>query len=104
MAASNARIKNEGETAFNFSTEEGNDCAWTFQVAAVNKVLCAVSYLVDNGMKVIFDKDSKTGVDTSHILVKSSGKTIKIKRERNVWTIDAFIEEEDNCSSFVRQG
>ena len=73
-------------------------------MASVNKVLCAVSYLVDNGMKVIFDRDSKTGVDTSHILVKSSGNTIKMKREWNVWTIDAFIEEEDTSSSFVRQG
>ena len=105
LAANNARIANEGETDFTFDTAEGDEETWTFQVAAVNKVLCAVSYLVDHHMKVIFDRDEKTGVDTSHILHKKTGKTIKMNRERNVWTIDAFIDEvDDTVSSVVRQG
>ena len=107
LAANNARIANEGETDFHFTTAEGSEEAWTFQVAAVNKVLCAVSYLVDHDMRVIFDRDEKTGVDTSHILHKKTGKSIKMKRERNVWTIDAFIDEGDEVnavSSFARQG
>jgi hypothetical protein len=104
VAADNARIKNEGEAAFNFTTAEGNEESWTFQIAAVNKVLCAVSYLVDHRMRVIFDQDEKTGVDTSHIFNKKTGSTTKMKRERNVWTIEAFIDEEDSLSSFVRQG
>ena len=103
LAANNARIANEGETDFHFTTNEGEEEMWTFQVAAVNKVLCAVSYLVDHEMRVIFDKDEKTGVDTSHILHKRTGKSIKMKRERNVWTIDAFIDEEDTVSSFARR-
>ena len=28
----------------------------------------------------------------------------KMKRDRNVWTIEAFFDEEDSLSSFVRQG
>ena len=87
-------------------TGEGSEEAWVFQVAAVNKVLCAVSYLVDHGMKVIFDRDERSGVDTSHILNKKTGKTIKLRRERNVWSIDAYIDEDDETavSSFARQG
>ena len=57
LAANNARIANEGEAEFNFQTAEGDDEAWVFQIAAVSKVLCAVSYLVDHGMRAIFDKD-----------------------------------------------
>ena len=49
------------------------------QVAEVNKVLCAVSYLVDNGYRVTFDQDPKSGRDTSHILHKKSGRIIKLK-------------------------
>ena len=104
VAANDARIANEGESEFHFTTNEGDAEAWTFQVAAVNKVLCAVSYLVDHGMRVIFEKDDKTGLDTSHILNKRTGKTIKMRRERNVWTIDAYIDEEDPVSSFTMRG
>ena len=107
LAASNHRMPNEGETDFKFQTTEGTNEEWTFQIAAVNKVLCAVSYLVDHDMKVIFDRDEKTKVDTSHILNKKTGKCIKMKRERNVWTIDAYIDEDedvDTAESFVRRG
>ena len=36
IAADNARIKNEGEAAFNFTTAEGIEESWTFQIEAVN--------------------------------------------------------------------
>ena len=104
IAADNARIKNEGEAAFNFTSAEGTEDSWTFQIAAANKVLCAVSYLVDHRMRVILDQDEKTGADTSHIFIKKIGTTPKMKRERNVWTIEVFTDEEDSLSSFVRQG
>ena len=41
VAADNARIRNEGEAAFH---DSHNEESCTFQIAAVNKVLCAVSY------------------------------------------------------------
>ena len=49
MAATNARIKNKGEAECNFTTNEGQDEAWVFQVVAVDKVLCAVLYFADRG-------------------------------------------------------
>ena len=55
-------------------------------------------------MRVTFDQDEKTGVDASHIFNKKTGTTTKIKRERNIWTIEAFIDEEDSLSSFVWRG
>ena len=103
LAANNARIANEGETDFQFLTDSGDREKWVFQVAEVNKVLCAVSYLVDNGYKVTFDQDAKSGRDTSHILHKQSGRIIKLNRARNVWSIEAIIEE-DRDSDFARQG
>ena len=104
VAASDQRIANEGETDFCFSTLEGQKQTWVFQIAQVNKVLCAVSYLVDNHHRVIFDQDERTGIDTSHILNRKTGKTIKMKRERNVWTIEAFVEDENEQPDFARRG
>ena len=60
VAANDARIKNEGEAKFHFTTKEGHAECFTFQIADVNKALCAVSYLVDHGYQVIFDKDEDT--------------------------------------------
>ena len=73
----------------------------------MNKALCAVSYLVDHGHQVIFDQDHRTGADTSSIVNKKTGKTIQLRRDKNVWTIDAFIEEEvveDDKAEFARRG
>ena len=67
---------------------------WTFQVANVNKVLAAVSAMVDSGHRVTFDKDLETGTDLSFILHKATGKCIRMRRERNVWVIDTYVEDE----------
>ena len=96
VSASSARIRNEGECDFHFTTKDGHKENYTFQIAEVNKALCAVSYLVDQHNQVIFDKDDVTGLDISRIINKKTGKIIQMTRERNVWTIDAFIEEEPN--------
>ena len=93
VAADNARIANEGECDFNFFTKEGKDAKFTFQIAKVNKELCAVSYLVDNFHRVVFDNDDN-GNDISTIINKKTGEEIKMVRERNVWTIETFIDEE----------
>ena len=105
ISASNDRIPNEGECDFHFSTKDGQDQNFTFQIAEVNKALCAVSYLVDHGKQVIFDQDEVTGMDTSRIVDKKTGQIIQLVRDRNVWTIDAYIEDEvDNQSGFHRRG
>ena len=100
VAANNARIPNEGEVDFAFQTKDGQQHSWLFQVAGVNKVLASVSSLVDTGHVVTFEKDERTGMDLSFITHKSSGRSIKMRRERNIWTIDAFVNDE---SDFSRQ-
>ena len=105
VSASSARIPNEGECDFHFQTKDGHKDNYTFQIAEVNKSLCAVSYLVDRNNQVIFDQDEVTGLDISRIINKKTGKIINMTRERNVWTIDTFIEENpDEVGDFGRRG
>ena len=102
VACNNGRIPNEGEFDFKFQTEEGTPMEWTFQIAEVNKALAAVSALVDSRHRVTFDQDEATGVDCSFILHKPTGRSTRMKRERNVWVVDALIEEEDPSLDFAR--
>ena len=94
ITASANRIPNEGETDLSFVTSDGKDISWLFQVAEVNKVLASVSYLVDAGHRVVFDKDPKTGADISVIVNKSTGEEVAMRRDNNVWVMDAFVEED----------
>ena len=88
------RIRNEGETDLHVEVEDGKKLNWTFQIAEVNKVLASVSYLVDHNHRVVFDQDADTGEDISFITNKTNGEAIKIRRDKNVWVIDAYIEED----------
>ena len=85
-----------------FDTEDGKKLNWTFQIAEVNKVLASVSYLVDNNHRVVFDQDKDTGEDISFITDKISGDVITMRRDRNVWVINAYIEEEEAEQVFTR--
>ena len=96
------RIANEGETDLKFHTEDGLKLNWTFQVAEVNKVLASVAYMVDTRHRVVFDQDEESGADISFITNKRTGEIVKMRRNRNVWIIDAYVDE-DNGSSFGRQ-
>ena len=100
VAANGSRIPNEGETDLSFEDKDGIKHSWCFQVAEVNKVLASVSSMVDTGHRVVFDKDEVTGMDLSFIICKKTGSSVKMKRERNVWIIDAFV---DGSSDFSRQ-
>ena len=106
VACNNGRIANEGEADLAFRSGEGNEHVWTFQIAEVNKVLAAVLALVDCGHRVTFDRDDRTGADVSFILDKRTGTATKMRRERNVWVVDAWIDEdgaENPGSLFARQ-
>ena len=94
VVANNGRIPNEGEADFEFETRDGRPQSWLFQIAEVNKTLASVSALVDTGHRVTFDMDDRTGVDTSFITHKDTGVSIKMRRERNVWVIDAYVKDE----------
>jgi hypothetical protein len=102
VAANNGRIKNEGEVNFKFNTSSGDSKSMCFQVAEVNKALAAVSALVDSNHRVVFDRDMKTGADISFIIDKKTNLSTKMRRERNVWVIDAWIDEEEPGMDFAR--
>ena len=94
VAATSHRVANEGETDLHFMTIDGKRQNWRFQVAEVNKVLASVSYLVDQGYRVVFEKCQKSGRDMSLISRQSDNTMIKMRRDRNVWLIDAWVEED----------
>ena len=87
---------------FKFHTEEKTSLSWTFQIAEVNKALAAVSTLVDDRHRVIFDQDDVTGADCSFIIDKRTGQSTKMRRENNVWMVDAYVDE-DISLDFARQ-
>ena len=102
VAANNGRIRDEGEVDFKFNTSSGDAKSMCFQVAEVKMVLAAVSALVDSNHKVVFDRDMKTGADISFIIDKKTGISTRMRRERNIWVIDAWIDEEDTGMDFAR--
>ena len=101
MSAIANRVRNEGETDLHFDTEDGQKLNWTLQIAEVNKALASVSYLVDHNHRVVFDQDLDTGEDISFITNKTNGKSIKMRRDRSVWVIVAFIAD-DTEQGFTR--
>ena len=56
--------------------------------------MASVSYLVDHNHRVVFNQDLDTGEDISFITNKTNGESIKMRRDRNVWLIDAYIEDD----------
>ena len=106
VPAGGGKIPNEGEFDFEFKTSEGNAENWTFQVAEINKALGAVSQLVDMGYQVIFDKNLENGQDMSYMKHKSTNVTSRLRRERNVWLLDAYVNINANNSDqdFHRRG
>ena len=90
-----------------FSTSEGNEENLTFQIAEVNKALGAISYLVDRGYRVTFDKNMKTGQDLSVMLNKSTGTSSRFRRDKNVWILDVYVnavEQGNDGQGFGRRG
>lgn len=91
VAATGDKIPNEGEIDFEFVTNEGHQESWVLQVANVNKPLGSVASRVDASCRVVYDKDMKTGKDLSYILHKPSGRIAKMRRQGNVWILDAVV-------------
>ena len=102
VAANNGKLPNEGEFDFKFKTSDGQRKSLLFQVAEVNKALGSVSFLVDNGYRVTFDKDLTTGKDMSTMYHKESKTITRFRRDKNIWVIDAFVDLEDPEEDFQR--
>ena len=82
-----------------------------FQVASVNKPLASVSHLTDIGYCVVFNRHQ--GRDVSYLLHKDTNTFWKLRRERGVFVMDAFLSgsigprndaEKIVDAGFARQG
>ena len=91
VAASGTRLGNLGQFLLKFTTREGYEGDLIFQVASVNKPLASVSHLTDLGYCVVFSKHE--GNDVSYLLPKETNAFWKLRRERGVFVIDAFLSE-----------
>ena len=103
VAANKGRIPNEGEVDFEFTTNEGVEESWVFQMAEVNKALASIADRVDNSYRVVFDKDDETDRDISYMLNKKTKQIIKMTRVGNVWVIEATVDIGNLDESFARR-
>ena len=92
VAAGGARIPNQGEISLKFWTKEGVMACLMFQVADINKPLGSVSHMTDNDYCVVFNKHE--GVDVSYVLHKPTDTIMRLRRERGIYILDAWTEEE----------
>ena len=83
-----------------FQDNDGKNHSWTFQVAKVNNVLASVSAMADSGHRIVFDKDDATGTDLSFTVNKKTGNGIRMRQNRNVCVIDAFVDDD---AAVIRQ-
>ena len=95
VSASAGRLANLGERKVNFPTEDGTWASTVFQLAGINKPLLSVSKLISDGWRVVFDDEE------SFMVHKTTRKYIKIKRERGVFVIDAYVNNPSQV--FTRQ-
>ena len=99
-----------GQFVLKFMCRDGTQAQLLFQVADINKPLASVSHLTDIGYCVVFNKIG--GRDVSYLLHKETGQYIKMRREKGVYVIDAFMNDlispakpaEDAASGFSRRG
>ena len=92
LAASNTKIFNDGEFLFKIFTKEGHRGNLLFQCAETNKPLCSVSHLTDEDYCVVFNKHE--GRDVSYLMHKPSKRIMKLRRERGVYVLDTWTEDE----------
>ena len=76
----------------NFWSKEGIKAGLKFQLAAINKPLASVSHMTDNDYCVVFNKHE--GRDASYVMHKPSNQVMRLRRERGIYILDAWTEEE----------
>ena len=104
VAANGGRIPNEGESHVFSRSIEGIIGKFIFQIAKVNKPLLSVAMLVKDEMRVVFDEDG------SYIYNKRTGAIMRLKQERGVFVLEAFVEHDpsnpapvDSAAPFSRR-
>ena len=96
VTASGNRLPNRAEHKVRFLTNDGTWASLLFQVAGINKPLASVSRLIDEGWRVVFD------IEGSYLLHTLSKRKIMMDRTRGVFTVEAYVESEDEAPG-VRQ-
>ena len=97
VAASGTRIPNQGEQRVPLMTREGSWMEIVFQVSKINKPLLSVSKLIVSEMRVVFDESG------SYIYNKVTGDIVRIKRQRGVFVLEAFTNEDPARSAKAQQ-
>ena len=79
----------------------GSGMAMSFQVGGVSKALGAVSRMVGNGNRVVFDQPNEGG---SYIENKNTGKIIQLRQHNGVYYLDVWYKPGDELKQgFPRQ-
>ena len=68
-----------------------------FQVAGVNKPLASLAKLIHDGWKIVFDSE------LSYLQHKRSGKVIKLRKERGVFVVDAYLVQDPKTDAEARK-
>ena len=96
VAADGTRIPNLGQQLVRFMTLDGTWCEVMFQVAGIHKPLVSVSKLIEAGYRVVFDTDN------SYIIHKKTKQIIKMRKERGVFVVDAYVTKTRTSQGFTR--
>ena len=95
VAANKGEIKNEGETDYRLTSRENKKISWTFQIAEANKAVVADGERVDDGYRVVYDKNLDTVEGLSYLIDKKTKEILRMHRDGNVWVEEAVVDEED---------
>ena len=76
---------------FKFVTPDGSEGSIMLQLADINKPLASVAHLPDLGYCAVFNRHN--GRDVSYLLHKATNQYLKMRRERGVFVIDAYLHE-----------
>ena len=101
-AAGGHKIPNLGMCRPIVYRTDGSGMTMAFQVAGVSKALGAVSRIVGNGNRVIFDHPNEGG---SYIENKVTGKKTPLRQHNGVYYLDVWYKPGDEVKQgFPRQG
>ena len=101
-AAGGHKIPNLGMCRPIVYRTDGSGMTMAFQVAGVSKALGAVSRIVGNGNRVIFDHPNDGG---SYIENKTTGKQTPLRQHNGVYYLDVWYKPGDEMNQgFPRQG
>ena len=91
VAANGSNSPNVCQTKIVFMSGGGVWAKWMFQIAAINEPLVSVSKFVETGHRVVFDDEDAGG---SFIENKQTKAIIKMRKERGVFIVDAYISKQ----------